>query len=78
VFGLVCFCWITRSFLIAPYIPALDDTIIALLGVILLLLLPSSGKNVEKGRILDWNTAEQIPWGVLILFGGGLSLGGRV
>jgi sodium-dependent dicarboxylate transporter 2/3/5 len=74
VFGLVCFCWITRSFLIAPYIPALDDTIIALLGVLLLLLLPSSGKNGEKGRILDWNTAEQIPWGVLILFGGGLAL----
>ena len=74
VFGLVCFCWITRSFLIAPYIPALDDTIIALLGVLLLLLLPSSGKNGEKGRILDWHTAEQIPWGVLILFGGGLAL----
>jgi sodium-dependent dicarboxylate transporter 2/3/5 len=74
VFGLVCFSWITRSFLIAPYLPALDDTIIALLGVLLLLLLPSSGKNGEKGRILDWNTAEQIPWGVLILFGGGLAL----
>ena len=74
VFGLVCFSWITRSFLLAPFIPALDDTIIALLGVLLLLLLPSSGKNGEKGRILDWKTAEQIPWGVLILFGGGLAL----
>ena len=74
VFGLVCFSWITRSFLIAPYLPALDDTIIALLGVLLLLLLPSSGNYGEKGRILDWNTAEQIPWGVLILFGGGLAL----
>ena len=74
VFGLVCFSWITRSFLLAPFIPALDDTIIALLGVLLLLLLPSSGKNGERGRILDWKTAEQIPWGVLILFGGGLAL----
>jgi len=74
VFGLVCFSWITRSFLLAPFIPAFDDTIIALLGVLLLLLLPSSGKNGEKGRILDWKTAEQIPWGVLILFGGGLAL----
>jgi sodium-dependent dicarboxylate transporter 2/3/5 len=74
VFGLVCFSWITRSFLLAPLIPALDDTIIALIGVLLLLLLPSSGKSEAKGRILDWKTAEQIPWGVLILFGGGLAL----
>ena len=74
VFGLVCFSWITRSVLLAPLLPALDDTIIALLGVMLLLLLPSSGKSEPKGRILDWKTAEQIPWGVLILFGGGLAL----
>ena len=58
----------------APLLPALDDTIIALIGVLLLLVLPSSGKNEHKGRILDWKTAEQIPWGVLILFGGGLAL----
>jgi sodium-dependent dicarboxylate transporter 2/3/5 len=74
VFGLVCFSWITRSFLLAPLLPALDDTIIALIGVLLLLILPSSGKSEPKGRILDWKTAEQIPWGVLILFGGGLAL----
>jgi solute carrier family 13 (sodium-dependent dicarboxylate transporter), member 2/3/5 len=74
VFGLVCFSWITRSFLLAPLLPALDDTIIALIGVLLLLILPSSGISEPKGRILDWKTAEQIPWGVLILFGGGLAL----
>jgi len=74
VFGTVCFAWITRSFLLAPLLPQLDDTIIALTGVLFLLLLPSSKKNGVKGRILDWNTAEKIPWGVLILFGGGLAL----
>jgi solute carrier family 13 (sodium-dependent dicarboxylate transporter), member 2/3/5 len=74
VFGIVCFSWITRTFLLAKLLPALDDTIIALIGVLLLLVLPSSGKNEPKGRILDWKTAEQIPWGVLILFGGGLAL----
>ncbi len=71
VFGLVCFAWITRSFLLAPLIPGLDDTIIVLTGVVLLLLLPAS---TPGKRILDWKTAERIPWGVLILFGGGLDL----
>ncbi|WP_026967186.1 SLC13 family permease [Algoriphagus terrigena] len=71
VFGLVCFSWITRSFLLANFIPAIDDTIIVLIGVVLLLVLPSS---TSGERILDWKTAEKIPWGVLILFGGGLAL----
>ncbi|RAI91434.1 SLC13 family permease [Algoriphagus yeomjeoni] len=71
VFGLVCFAWITRSFLLQQFLPGLDDTIIVLIGVIALFIIPSS-KDDE--RILDWKTAERIPWGVLILFGGGLAL----
>lgn len=71
VFGLVCFSWISRSFFIVKLFPGIDDTIIVLVGVILLLLLPSSRSGE---RILDWKTAEKIPWGVLILFGGGLAL----
>lgn len=71
VFGLVCFAWITRSFLLQPLLPELNDTIIVLTGVVLLFVLPSSS---GEDRILDWKTAEQIPWGVLILFGGGLAL----
>ena len=71
VFGLVCFSWISRSFFIVKLFPGIDDTIIVLVGVVLLLLLPSSRSGE---RILDWKTAEKIPWGVLILFGGGLAL----
>jgi sodium-dependent dicarboxylate transporter 2/3/5 len=71
VFGLVCFSWITRSFLLQQFLPELDDTIIVLVGVIALFIIPSSK---EGERILDWKTAERIPWGVLILFGGGLAL----
>ena len=71
VFGLVCFSWILRENLLAKLIPGLDDTIIVLIGVVLLFVLPSSRPGE---RILDWKTAEQIPWGVLILFGGGLAL----
>ncbi|WP_339880212.1 DASS family sodium-coupled anion symporter [uncultured Algoriphagus sp.] len=71
VFGLVCLAWITRSFLLVQFLPGIDDTIIVMTGVLLLFALPSSSK---EERILDWKTAESIPWGVLILFGGGLAL----
>ncbi|WPR77042.1 DASS family sodium-coupled anion symporter [Algoriphagus sp. NG3] len=71
VFGTVCLAWITRSFLLEKFLPEINDTIIVLIGVVILFVLPSSTKNV---RILDWKTAEKIPWGVLILFGGGLAL----
>lgn len=71
VFLLVCLAWISRSFLLVKIMPEIDDTIIVMAGVILLFVLPSSSK---EERILDWKTAEQIPWGVLILFGGGLAL----
>lgn len=71
VFGLVCFSWIFRQYLFEPLIPAINDTIIVLAGVVILFVLPDSTKTK---RILDWKTAEQIPWGILILFGGGLAL----
>jgi len=73
VFGLVCFSWISRSFLLQQFLPELDDTIIVLVGVVVLFIIPASK---EGERILDWKTAERIPWGILILFGGGLALAG--
>jgi solute carrier family 13 (sodium-dependent dicarboxylate transporter), member 2/3/5 len=71
VFGLVSFAWIVRSFLLQEFIPELDDTIIAIAGVLVLFIIPSSN---PKTKLLDWKTAEKIPWGILLLFGGGLSL----
>jgi sodium-dependent dicarboxylate transporter 2/3/5 len=68
----VSFSWISRSFLLQPIVPVLNDTIIALTGVLLLFVIPAG--NEENERLLDWKIAEKIPWGILILFGGGLAL----
>ena len=75
VFTLVAVLWIIRP-LITDWLPGLSDAGIAILGAVLLFLLPV---DVSKNTfVLDWKTAEQLPWGVLILFGGGLSLAAQV
>lgn len=71
VFGTTAFLWITRSFLINPLFPALNDTIIAIGGAIFLFVIPSS----KTGKpLLDWSASTKVPWGILLLFGGGLAI----
>ncbi|MDX2285174.1 MAG: SLC13 family permease [Bacteroidia bacterium] len=72
VFILAALAWITQGFLLKRWIPAIDDTIIALSAALLLFLLPA-GEGPSR-RLLDWETAVKLPWGVLLLFGGGLAL----
>lgn len=63
--------WIFRG-LLEQFIPAIDDTIIAVCAALLLFLIPSKKK---KGRmLLTWKEAVRIPWGIIILFGGGMAL----
>ena len=50
----------------------LNDTSIAILGALLLFLIPVDWK--EGVFTMDWDSAKKLPWGVLLLFGGGLSL----
>lgn len=50
-----------------------SDTVIAVMGAILFFIIPS-GHKLEKSTLLDWPTATKIPWGVILLFGGGLAL----
>ena len=71
VFLLTAFAWISRSFLLKQFIPTIDDTIIALMAAVVLFLLPSSKKGQ---KLLTWHDAVQLPWGVLLLFGGGIAL----
>jgi solute carrier family 13 (sodium-dependent dicarboxylate transporter), member 2/3/5 len=71
VFGAVALGWMLRPLLSElPGLDGLNDTSIAVAGAIALFLVPSGGGE----RLLDWSTAERIPWGIALLFGGGLSL----
>lgn len=71
IFVLTAFAWITRSFLIAEFLPAIDDTIIAITFAILLFVLPNKQKTA---RLIAWEDAVKLPWGILLLFGGGMAL----
>ncbi|EAZ95249.1 sodium-dependent transporter [Flavobacteria bacterium BAL38] len=71
VFVATAFAWITRSFLLVKLSPKIDDTIIAILAALLLFIIPSK-KNSEA--LMTWKDAVTLPWGILILFGGGMAL----
>jgi len=71
VFVFTAVAWITRSFLLKKFIPAIDDTIIAMFGGMVLFLLPTKTKGK---KLMDWETAVKLPWGILLLFGGGLAI----
>lgn len=73
IFGATATLWIIRPAIntLAPEL-SLSDPIIAMLGAFALFMIPA---NLRKGEfLLNWDWARRLPWGVLILFGGGLSL----
>jgi sodium-dependent dicarboxylate transporter 2/3/5 len=59
-----------------PVVKALDDYLVAMAGAIALFLIPVNPSRHEFA--LDWKTALRLPWGVLLLFGGGLSLAAAI
>jgi sodium-dependent dicarboxylate transporter 2/3/5 len=76
--------WISGEYLkkwsalvaLLPAIKSLDDSLAAMIGAIALFLIPV---NLARGQFaLDWKTAVKLPWGVLLLFGGGLSLAAAI
>jgi sodium-dependent dicarboxylate transporter 2/3/5 len=69
--------WVLRPQLVAwTGLKGLDDAVIALAGALLLFLVPSGRQRHE--RLLDWHTAQLLPWDILLLFGGGLSLAAAI
>ena len=75
VFGLTAMAWITRA---EPFggwqtwlgLPAANDASVALLAVVALFVV----RDDQGEPLIDWAKASQIPWGVLLLFGGGICL----
>jgi sodium-dependent dicarboxylate transporter 2/3/5 len=75
VFAATALLWISRQEPFGGWTALLDmgstnDAMVALLAVTVMFLVPD-GKG---GRLLDWETAERIPWGMLILFGAGIAI----
>ncbi len=81
VFTLTAITWVTRPWLVGirfawgdvtvtPF-SGLSDAGVAISAAVVLFLMPA-GKDGQ--RLLDWNTARGVPWDILLLFGGGLSL----
>jgi sodium-dependent dicarboxylate transporter 2/3/5 len=73
IFLTTAFLWMIRSKL-EIYFPQITDTGISMLGALALFVFPLDFKN---GKFtLDWKDTSKLPWGILILFGGGLALAG--
>ena len=77
IFLLVVLGWVFRGSIVNFFsIEGISDTSIAIMGAIVLFLLPSGNK--QQTRLLVWEDLRSLPWGVLILFGGGLSLASAI
>ncbi|WP_100658286.1 SLC13 family permease [Alteromonas flava] len=78
VFGVIALAWVFRPYWSAFFnAPGIGDSTVALLGVVLMCLIPSGHTDPETQKpsyLLDWQTAQQIPWGMLLLFAGGICI----
>lgn len=76
IFAFAALGWIFRPYIAKATGIGLSDTGVAMMAAILLFALPvKSGSNQ---RVLDWESAKSVPWGILILFGGGLALAAKI
>lgn len=75
VFGLTALAWMTRGNPFGGWqswlgLENANDASVAFIAVVVLFLLPDG----KKGKLLDWEHAIKIPWGIFILFAGGLAI----
>ncbi len=76
VFAVTAFCWIFRSPINNLFGLNLSDYLIAVLATIILFIVPVDTKKGDF--LLRWEDTQRLPWGILLLFGGGLSLAGAL
>ncbi|WOJ94123.1 DASS family sodium-coupled anion symporter [Congregibacter variabilis] len=77
VFLLVVLLWMSRSMLAElPGLSGLSDTGIVMAAALLLFVVPNG--DIKGGALMSWPDVARLPWGVLVLFGGGLSLAAQV
>jgi sodium-dependent dicarboxylate transporter 2/3/5 len=82
VFGLTAMSWIFRPLLVkltiagARPLAGLTDPGIAIIAALALFVIPVEPR--KRVFVMDWRTAARLPWGLLILFGGGLSLAAAI
>ncbi|QIT55324.1 DASS family sodium-coupled anion symporter [Aquisalimonas sp. 2447] len=65
--------WVFRPLLETVTAASISDAGIAITAAVALFLLPAAGPR--RAALLDWKSTRELPWGVIILIGGGLSLG---
>ncbi|MCB1842118.1 MAG: DASS family sodium-coupled anion symporter [Halioglobus sp.] len=77
VFGTVVFGWMFRQLILDWLgLSGVSDTGIVMTAAVLLFMIPSG--DTAQPQLMTWQDAARLPWGVLILFGGGLSLAAAV
>lgn len=64
------------DYVIPPLLPGLEDAGVAMLAALALFVIPVNWR--ERTFTMNWNSASKLPWGILILFGGGLSLAAAI
>jgi sodium-dependent dicarboxylate transporter 2/3/5 len=72
VFSATAISWISRTFVLNRLLPGIDDTVIAIGFAVFLFIIP--GRAGAARRLMNWSDAHKLPWGIILLFGGGLSL----
>ncbi|UCC81165.1 MAG: SLC13/DASS family transporter [Candidatus Zixiibacteriota bacterium] len=87
IFALTAFLWIFRADIVTglftvpgwsrllPYPDLIHDATVAVFMAIILFIIPAGKKHAGK-FLMDWPTARKLPWGILLLFGGGFAIAG--